>query len=516
MLTIQEMEDDRARGLDAIDDILNTAREAERSLTADERGDIDYINAHVDAHTESIDRARQTEGDDILRSNQEARRSWQAPSSINFNRITVAPPTATRSLDELLHASADSVIATNGVSRNPVESTVVRSLDGTQVLSPRMNEILPEQRETVRSFQATVADMCLAGMLAGKGSMSSSEGFQLARSLPQFKDRWTHVLRAMDVDTAAEGTEWVPTGIGASVHEKVRAQGKVGPLFPRINIPTNPWKMPIAGADVTAYRVAEPTGDTESKMTASTPGTVAATFDAEIFGARSLWSKSLDMDSIVAILPYATSQFVHAFVAAEETAVINGDTDGTHQDSDIGSTTTVAQAAWDGLRKKAIAQTVATATTITALNLGVVRKAMGKWGLDPTELAFIIGPANAHTLLADTNLLTVDKMGPQAVILNGQIGSVFGVPVVVSEHMRENLNASGVYDGITTTKTAMICVRRTEWAFGQREALDIEVNDSLYGETYQRVLYGFMREDFQHIGSAATNEDTAIAYNVTP
>ena len=517
MRTIQDLIDDRARGLDAIDDILRSAAErpeAERSLTADERADHDYLAACCDALSADIARAHQANENDLVRANQEIRRGW-TPPVVNVNRIGIAPPTASRSLDELLNASAETVIAPNG-ARNPVETTIVRSLDGSEAPAPRINELLPEHREAVRAFQATVADMSIAGMLAGKGSMSSGEGFQLARSLPQFKDRWNHVLRAMDVDTSAEGTEWVPTGIGASVHEKVRAQGKVAALFPRINIPTNPWKMPIAGADVTAYRVAEPTSDTESKMTASTPGTVAATFDAEIFGARSLWSKSLDLDSIVAILPYATDQFVAAFVAAEETAIINGDTDGTHQDSDIGSTTTVAQAAWDGLRKKALAQTVATATTCTALNLGVVRKAMGKWGIDPSTLAFIIGPANAHSLLADTNLLTVDKMGSQAVILSGQIGSVFGVPVIVSEHVRENVNASGVYDGITITKTTMLCVRRTEFAIGQRTALDIEVNDSLYGETYQRVLYGFMREDFQHVGSAATNEDVAIAYNVTP
>ena len=44
----------------------------------------------------------------------------------------------------------------------------------------------------------------------------------------------------------------------------------------------------------------------------------------------------------------------------------------------------------------------------------------------------------------------------------------------------------------------------------------VEVDDSIYRETFQRVMVAFMREDFQHIGSAATNEDTAIAVNVTP
>ena len=148
--------------------------------------------------------------------------------------------------------------------------------------------------------------------------------------------------------------------------------------------------------------------------------------------------------------------------------------------------------------------------------MAVIRKAMGKWGINPADLAFIVGVSAMHAILADTTVLTIDKIGPHATILNGQIGSVYGVPIIASEHVRENLNASGVYDAITTTKTYNLCVNRQEWAMGQRMALDVQVDDSIYRETFQRVMVGFMREDFQSIASAATNEDTAIAYNVTP
>ena len=51
---------------------------------------------------------------------------------------------------------------------------------------------------------------------------------------------------------------------------------------------------------------------------------------------------------------------------------------------------------------------------------------------------------------------------------------------------------------------------------GQRMALDVQVDDSIYRETYQRVAVAFMREDFQHIGDGVANDDTAIAFNVTP
>jgi len=520
--TVAELTDERARVLNEIDDILNTAREAGRSvLEDDERTRHDGLVTRSQELDTAIAAAEVAEGDAQRFQAQALRTAAYVAPAPNG---PIADPPAARSLNELLWATDEEVAAGSFTkdmfhrsgAMNSVEQVVVRNSDGDAVQAPRITEFAPEHRGAVRSFQKAVADMALFGLMVDKHAKTSSEGFEVARGHKLFRDRWQSVCRAMDVDTAAEGGNWVPTGIGADLHQKVRAAGKVSALFTRIDLPTNPWKWPIEGADATAYRVAEPTGDTESKMTASTPGTLAATFDAEIFGARSLFSRSLEADSALAILPFVRSKIVQAFVAAEEKAILDGDTDGTHQDSDIGASTTAAVTAWDGLRKKALANTSQATTATSAANLALIRKAMTKWGVNPNDLAFIVGVSAFHALVADTTLLTVDKMGPQATILNGQVGSIYGVPVIVSEHVRENLNASGVYDGITTTKTYNLCVNRGEWAMGQRMALDVEVDDSIYRETYQRVLVGFMREDFQSITDAAANEDTSIGYNVTP
>jgi HK97 family phage major capsid protein len=531
MKTKQELLDERARLLNIIDDVLNTAKEAQRALTPEERTRHDEAVAELegeDGLDAQIVRATEEEGDISRAAAHEARRSRFDVPNINVKGNHSVGAGVTRSLDALLWAT-DEVVRAGSYDRagtfrpsqigafNPVDQVIVRAdVAEAGIPAPRITDFRVEDRSVIRSFQTLVADMCLFGMLLDKDVKSSSRGFQVARSHRLFKDRWNHILRALDVDTSGEGTEWVPTGIGASLHEKVRAMGKVAPLFARIDLPTNPWKWPIEGGDATAYRVGEPTSDTATKVTVSTPGTVAATFDAEIFGGRTLFSRSLEADSALAILPYAQMKLVKAFATAEEQAILDGDSDGSHQDSDVGASTTDARTAWDGLRKKAIAQTVVTATTTSVANLLAIRGGMGKWGVNPSDLAYIVGVSALHDLIADSNLLTVDKMGPQATILSGQIGSVGGVPVIVSEHIRENLNASGVYDGITTTKTYNLCVNRNEWAIGQRMALDVEVDDSIYRETFQRVVVAFMREDFQHIGDAAGNEDTAIAYNVTP
>lgn len=538
-------------------DFLDLLRQRLESLLAEERGLNDQAEAIFTAAA-AEQRADLTDDEDAILAALKTRRSDLATEladtrsrieSIEADRASAAAAADTvkrfnvsipkpaggavrgsdHTLDELLWASVDEVPAgqfgqtvdafqSHFGARNRVERVEARNADGRLVPAPRIDEFEPARRAAIRQFQRTVAEMQLFGLAVSRNAGSGSEGFQVAREHPAFRDTWKRVLRAMDTDTSNEGVDWIPTGIGASLHEKVRAAGRVAPLFQSVTLPTNPWKWPLEGADATAYRVAEPTGDTATKVTVSTPGTGAATFDAEIMGGRILFSRSLEADSALAILPYVQRKLVQAFVDAEEKAILDGDTDGTHQDSDVGASTTDARTAWDGLRKRALANAASSGGAAASVSiLAGIRAAMGRYGINPADLAFIVGLSSYFDLISDSNVLTVDKLGPNATILNGQLASVYGIPIIVSEHVREDLNASGVHDGITTTKTYALVVNRNEWIMGQRTPLSLETDDSIYRETYQRVVVGFMREDFQNVNAAGSAaDDTAISYNITP
>ncbi len=359
--TIDDLTVERARYLNQVDDILNTARENNVEPSAMELRDLEYANRRADELAEQISRARTAAGarSDIL------------PNPIGGYEIAEA----SRSLDALFWATNDVVragkISANGAKflpdPNGATNTVERAVigygpNGSPVHAPRLAEY-GDRAGVVRSFQELVAEMQIFGALIDRSVKSGGEGFEVARAHAIYRDRWQHICRAMDVDTSGEGGAWVPTGIGGSVHEKVRAMGKVAPLFARIDMPSNPWKWPVEGSDAVAYRVGEPVSDTESKFTASTPGTVAPTFDAEIFGSRVLISRSVDADSAVAVVPFVQNKLARAHATAEERAILDGDTDGTHMDSDVGASTTDARTAWDGLRKRGLAQTASAQTT---------------------------------------------------------------------------------------------------------------------------------------------------------
>lgn len=78
-------------------------------------------------------------------------------------------------------------------------------------------------------------------------------------------------------------------------------------------------------------------------------------------------------------------------------------------------------------------------------------------------------------VVVDANVLTVDKFGPGATIQTGQVANIGGSPLFLSQFVTADMNASGVYDGVTTTYTSMLIVGRRRWKMARRRALRVNV-----------------------------------------
>lgn len=99
---------------------------------------------------------------------------------------------------------------------------------------------------------------------------------------------------------------------------------------------------------------------------------------------------------------------------------------------------------FDGLRKSATATSINAAG---ALSLAAIRSAIAGLGVyadNRDDLALIVPRAVEVELLGITELQTVDKYGPSATILNGEIGKIYGVRVFGTGALPTNLDANGV------------------------------------------------------------------------
>lgn len=325
------------------------------------------------------------------------------------------------------------------------------------------------------------------------------------------------VIKALDTAETGGGAEFVFTGMTPEVINQVRQTLKVSALFPHINMPSNPYKVPVELNPATAYLVPENTADTgQTSITASQAGTANLTLTAVSIGAATRVSKELDQDSIVPMVPFIQKNLMRGLANGLENAMINGDSTATHQDTDTEAAgpTNVA-AGWKGFRKHAIENSYTVdASTWDIDKLRAMRKSMGKFGINPDELVLLASNAAYIKMLGWDGVLTLDKFGPNATILTGELLKVDGIPVVVSPYMRQDLNATGVHDGTTTTKTGVLLVHRDSFAVGDRQAIDLDETDE--PKVYrQKTILADMRVAFAATQPIATNPTVVYGYNIT-
>lgn len=397
----------------------------------------------------------------------------------------------------------------------PPDSTVVDALGKTGVArlealhSTSARAIAPfvrESREEVERFQKTSDELLLISAIRGVKPTETA----------YYEDTFKPVIgAALNTDNAGEGADWVPTMLSPELIDRVELQLKVLGLFREQPMPTNPYEMP--GRAVSRKKLAagvqndDDTGQTGAKKVQIASRKVV--MNAKKFWGEALVSKEAEEDAIVAALPEMQDEMVRYMLFDLEDACINGDIDGDQDDDYEGDDPLLN---WDGLRKLALsgAKTGFANAKLTASALRGNRKLMGKYGVNPLELAHILSINEYIDLLDDTAVLTLEKYGPNATILKGELGSVDSIPLIVSEKVRVDLNASGVFDDDVVDRTEAITVYRPGFRTGTRRGITLEILRELYSEYDQDAVKISCRRAFTPVQPADSEPIVAITYNV--
>ena len=227
-----------------------------------------------------------------------------------------------------------------------------------------------------------------------------------------------------------------------------------------------------------------------------------------------IWNDDMFSDSVVPFLPLMREQAAIMIQRAWDQAMLDGDVAAT-QDSDTGTYDFIR--AWDGLRFMSENNWVdhsGAGINLAAFQAG--RKALGKYGKDPSKLVMFIGMTEWYDLLTDTNLSTVDKIGlDRATLRTGVIDKIEGVDVVVSEFVRDDLFSTGKHTGTETHTGIYICNRERFW-HGQKG--DVKVERVRYPASLSDSIQADVRSDFQAIdkddgtSQFAASDDTPVTF----
>jgi hypothetical protein len=142
-----------------------------------------------------------------------------------------------------------------------------------------------------------------------------------------------------------------------------------------------------------------------------------------------------------------------------------------------------------------------------------MRNRMGKFGVNVRDLAYIFGPTGYHQAVSLAEVTSVEKFGSNATILTGTLAAFRGIPVVVSDFVREDLASTGVYDGVTTDKTVCHLVNLKRFWVGMRRSIQTRVMQDLpYQDRW--LLASYQRLDFKGHAQSATEVSTVVGRNI--
>lgn len=286
-------------------------------------------------------------------------------------------------------------------------------------------------------------------------------------------------IRKVLNDTTGYGAEFIPDDLSPQYTEYLRINTVLPSLFPMINMTSPVFKVPYLSGGCTCYLAGEASVDDPANFIASTPGTGASTLTAKKFAVRSAVTNEQDEDAIFAQIPMVRDQIVKSIADGIENAMLNGDTAGASGlDSDI--TSIKPTYAFKGLRAIAQDESFTTAYASAIANWGTCLSEMGKYAMPRDSVVCITSYKSWNIFMAAfSEVQTVDKYGPMAAILTGEIGKIMGIPILISGQSRDDLNASGKYDGTTVNNGDAVFVRKDAFIQGAYRGVTIKTAEDI-------------------------------------
>ncbi len=335
-------------------------------------------------------------------------------------------------------------------------------------------------------------------------------------------DVYESIGRALDSDTAGAGGELTFTGETSEMWRDVHLATSVVSLFGSIMMPTTPFQIPYDFGDVSWYR-----GTSNLAVSSSTPGTGRQTLTAAELAAMIGWSYDLDEDAVIAVLPELRVTLIRNAAEVLDDVVLNGDIsdDGTNINADGATAGSLSGSAgldhylvFDGLIHVPLVDNASQGNNhngaVSDDMFNEVRAKLGKYGVRPSECAFVIDMNTYIRSLSIENFRTVEKLGPNATLLTGQLGDIEGIPVIISEQMLRSDTDGKVSSGGNGTDTGrVLAVNRNMYRLGFKRELMIESERDI--QKRQTVLVASMRVAFEGRIDNASDTAVALQYNIT-
>ncbi len=338
--------------------------------------------------------------------------------------------------------------------------------------------------------------------VADKATKAAAQGSRL----PAHAVKAINAIKANELDTSTQagyGDEWVPDMWLDQVWARTRLDNVVAPQFAQINMPSNPYELPIETTDPTVYKVPE-TSD-EAHLTIAGAGnpipdsklaTAKVILTADKLALRVGYSMESDEDSIIPFAAQLRKQGQRAIEDAIDNVYLNGDNTAAGNINLDGGTpggTEKYYVAFKGILYTALVANgglnaidmLGTAPTLAQIR-AVRAKLLSAYAARPQDLVIFCDFPTYMKLLGLPELLTIDKYGVNATVVTGEVGKIDNIPVLVTNEMvLAAANGKVSSTGASNTRGRLVIASKPQFYGGYRRKVSLITEYLSYYDSYQ-------------------------------
>ena len=276
-----------------------------------------------------------------------------------------------------------------------------------------------------KSFEQDITDAKFAGLATGQGWNS-----------PMAKSLMEKVNTHSGVQVSSADFEQV---VSTNIERDIENELVLAPLFREIPMTSANMIIPILpDSGYAEFASGSAVANDNLDMRSATYGDDAGvTMSERTLSTKKLISQSFlgnetEEDAILPILPLIRESMVRSHARSIENSILAGD--------DADGVFGTSGASFEGLLHLARndsdytqSATAFATDTVTAAELLSMRKNMGKYGVNPADVVYIVSQRTYYELLEDAEFQDANLVGDMATKLSGEIGQVFGSRVLLCD-----------------------------------------------------------------------------------
>jgi HK97 family phage prohead protease len=308
-------------------------------------------------------------------------------------------------------AKIDEVILSYQKQLEEKSEEITKMRESKRVFSDR------SEGDTISKWGKEFMHAHLLGVMTGKGMEGTSYG--------------RGIIEKAGV-TYSSSAPNIATEVSSQIEKEIMRELRLARAFREIQINSQAQVLPIQqDTGLATFQTGAATSGNLQTRGGSAPQPAQVVLKAYRLISTTLMDNHVDEEILINLMPMLVESVARSHARAVDDALLNHVASGGSDN-------------FDGLIKLAGTNTFDTSVSAAALASTAVdaadflsaRKLMGKYGMMPDELVYVVSQKRYYDLIADAGFADITDVGSDvATKITGQVGAIFGTPVIVSDQL---------------------------------------------------------------------------------